>query len=321
MIEYSPKNPYRVVTWRWERAGNIIAGGPGLSRKRDDAAVHKALKFRRELKAATSGIEHYLLAEKYPDIYWAYRFYANRQTDVLKISPYLIEARLLADQPYDEIADSVGTDAEVVKAYAETFFDIRSRLTSPDYIVREVFGQAVERGLKLRDYDLLWKMVAYRCGPHVLDYFVQPLVGNRPDSADGVQATVREITRVALDRNAALASVTIRPSDNMTAIQIIAEYREMLALEQSAGAAGAIKDTLMQNIDGMLAAVPFSVGSTTPDASAVGLDAYDSLDAELRGDEVIRLGAGRVIDQDEIRTLKFPVKVPAALPAPAPAGE
>ena len=291
-VDHHPDNPARPVAWRWERAGEAAAGVVGLSR-RDDAWVAAAAAFRRDLGRARGPQAAYALAERHGVVYWAHRLHDRRHEEDGRIAPNLLEARVLARQGRGDIARMMGTREGVVEAYEALFFDVASRLDAPDYMLAVVFGPALVRGLRSRDFDLLWKLAGYRCGPHVLERLVNPMPERPAATADGAQGAIASAIVDAAQRNALIAHLTTRPTNDMTAVALMIEYRELMRLEREAGAGDGEQKSLTRNVQAMLLAVPFAAGDGGEAASvAAGLGQLDLMAGELRGDQVVRFGLG-----------------------------
>ncbi len=71
----------------------------------------------------------------YPEMCWALRLYEQRDYEKLR---WTIEARILARQTNDEIAQSCGCMPEMIEYYEALFFNVRARLDSPDFIMTKV---------------------------------------------------------------------------------------------------------------------------------------------------------------------------------------
>lgn len=83
------------------------------------------------------------------------------------------EARVLADQPAEEIADRLQVSREAVAAYEMCFFDVRTRSTLTWWIRDVVLKLKPFFVLKRTDVPLLWRVFGYRFGVHAVDWLTQ----------------------------------------------------------------------------------------------------------------------------------------------------
>jgi hypothetical protein len=292
-LDAHPDNPFRTPQWRWERAGTVLEGGPALSRKRDDAATGRAVRFRRHLQGASSPADFALLCEADAGLYWAHRLWSRRDDDLGRMAAHAIEARTLALQEPAAIARRLRIPAEAVVAYEEIFFDCRQAAADrcDDWILFNVLGQAVYRGLRAREYDLLWKLYGYHYGEHVLDALIRMAIEPaRPDDPAGVQAAFADDTKGVLRIRATVAARTLTIND-FTALPLLEHYRGWVEMERQGELSGGAQAGIMNNIHVMMTSLPFSVGKKD-DSRVPGLPAYDEAAAELRGDELLVLAAG-----------------------------
>jgi hypothetical protein len=138
LLDLSPDCPWRPAGWRWELAMLRVRGERRL-RRLDDVWARRAARFLRH--AARRGRAH---AESLdPAVTAALRLRGEPDgRDRLAI-----ECHVLTGLDVSEIAARVGLPVEVVAAYAELFFDVRSYLTAPDRVVLT----AIDPGASLHD--------------------------------------------------------------------------------------------------------------------------------------------------------------------------
>jgi hypothetical protein len=133
-------NPCRPPDWRWHRAGQLLE--PRARRRRqDDEWVVLARAFRAALAKAHGDIRHPRLARDHPEVLGAYLL-----RDALPRRLWEVQARLLADQDFDEIGDRFGVGDEVIEAYEQLYYSVRHRLESPDWIAAMAIGPRLYEG-------------------------------------------------------------------------------------------------------------------------------------------------------------------------------
>lgn len=323
--ESSPRNPYRPVHWRWNRAVAATTTGPGLSRRRDDKWVQRAARVHLALQQYTASTDVDVISEADFDVYWAYELFRHRGEDeeIRRLTPHGIEARILARQSYKEIGEQMGLWPGVIEAYEKLFFDVTPKINAKDYIYFTVLGPSIYKGLRTRQYDLLWKLIGYMSGPVALEIVLRMTVNpSCPVDAEAGEAWVTDSVSSDLKLKALLAAKTVAVND-FTATHILTEWNKMVEIER-AGGKGNTSEAIAKNVGAMISNFGFHLAGqvTVPPATAdrprdrAALEPYDALGVELRGDEAMALSLGLPgPDVAELVTLKFPDPVAKNLPA------
>ncbi len=83
------------------------------------------------------------------------------------VTRWELEARLLANQTVAAVANAMSLPELVVEAYEAVFFDVRERLSKPDYIVGTVLQEHAE--LHPTNVSAVWSRYAYWQGLDVLE--------------------------------------------------------------------------------------------------------------------------------------------------------
>jgi hypothetical protein len=307
MLNSVRDNPRRAPHWRWLRAMQIDGGGPRASRAADGEEgftwVRRAVRLKRHFEQA--GNRHdalYALMHRDRELFWAHSMWADERAP----TRWGIEARVLAGETDAEIADKVGTDAGIINAYVNVFFDVREKMRHVDYIVNVVMADAVTRGLQERHYDLLWKMLGYHGGTHVLNAVINKFTRtDRPDNPDNVAGFFQDFAINTMKYKAAVAAVTVQANTH-TQLPLIDSFVKYVEIEKNTESAGKAHSTIVDNIGAMLAALPFKVG-TKLDSEAVKMLPFDNGAAELNNAEMMVVAAGGTLDnQPDIENLRFP---------------
>lgn len=307
MFEEIVTSPSRAPHWRWLRAVQIDAGGRRASRKLDGEEgflwIRRAVRLKRHYDKAGGRAEAlYALLERDPDLFWAHNIWLQDKAP----TRWAIEARVLAGQSDEEIAHRAATSPDIVSAYVNTFFDVRGVLDRDDYVLNVILADAVARGVQERQYDLLWKLLAYRGGSHVLDATINRFTKTeKPDNANAVSGFFQEFAVNTMKYKAAIAALTVQanPHNQMPLIDSFVKYVE---IEKNSENASKAQTTIVQNIGEMLTALPFRVG-TKVDSEAVKMVPFDNNAAELKSDEMMTVtSGGKLSNQAEIEELRFP---------------
>lgn len=300
-------NPRRATNWRWLRAVQIDGGGPKASRAVDGSEgftwIRRASKLKRRFDAAGNRPDLlYRLVQGDRAMFWAHSIWLDDKAP----TRWAIEARILAGESDLEIAERMGTDAEIIEAYEAVFFQVREMLRRRDYIVNVVMADAVTRGLSERQYDLLWKMFAYHGGSHVLDSVISkfsPIA--KPDRPEDVGQFFQEFAVNTVKHKAALATLTV-PINTHTQLALIESFVKYVEIEKNSENSTKAHTTIVENIGAMLGALPFHIG-TKLDSEAEKMLPYDAGAAELRNEELMIVSAGGTLsNQQSIQDLRFP---------------
>lgn len=312
MLNALRDNPRRAPHWRWLRAVQIDGGGFRASRAIDGPDgftwIRKAVRLKRHFERANSRPEAmYAMLQRDRDLFWAHSIWSDEKAP----TRWGIEARILAGESDDEIAEKLGTNPEIVGAYANTFFDVREKLRHPDYIINVVLSDAVTRGLQERHYDLLWKLLGYKGGPHVLNAVIQKFADiARPDGTDGVSGFFQDMAVSCMKYKAAIASLSINVNTH-TQLPLIDSFVKYVEIEKNSDNASKSHATIVENIGAMLSSLPFKVG-TKLDSVAIKMLPFDDGPAELRNDEMMVIAAGGSLQNTaSIQELHFPEKTDA----------
>lgn len=220
-----------------------------------------------------------------PGLFYAEQIHDREDLDVR----WEIEARYLAKEPFEEIAKKAGMDVEIIQWYEKAFFSVVEKIDNKTYITHVAMGRSIHRGLFERDYDLLWKMLGYACGPHMVDSLVTRLTNpQRVLSPDQVDATKHTLVQSATVDKALTAMLTLPVSYNQAVVMEC--YHKQLEIAKNAGGGGDVHNLIVNNVHAALTSLPFS--TERPAVDGQQLKYYDDQSAELRADEMLAVGLG-----------------------------
>lgn len=309
MLQYHPSNPFRPVNWRWEHArllreNNYRATSHAF---KQDSYTNKAYMFQVDLAKCTDDLARWELMTRKPGLYAAYMLYKRGVEEDRHPLRYALEARLLSAQDQESIAKALGITLETVALYEKIFFNVLDKLENTDYVLNCVIGPSIYAGLNDRDYDLLWKLFGYLYGPLVLETFITTTTRKfRPDTMEAVDAVLSEDTRSSLQRKVAIVArtYTVNPFSQSELLNI---YARFLEFEKQTGSDKS-QDVILQNIQVMMKALPFTTGSQELDnVKIVPTLIGDNKSIELRTDEILNA----VVTESQVTTedltgYKFP---------------
>ena len=163
-----PGNPFRPVDWRWRRATDLVANKRSHSPQHDDAGVRDAMHFVQALSHCRDDTERQNLVQRLPEASQAHTLYSGPPS----FAKWELEARLLTDEPFVQVAAKCGLTSEVVELYEARYFCVRDALHAECYILSQVIGPKALSGLKEDDVDVIMKMKGYSSGSHALDALI-----------------------------------------------------------------------------------------------------------------------------------------------------
>jgi hypothetical protein len=270
--DFAASNPMRVPSWRWLRSGQAADTGPPLSRTRDDAWVSRACRYRREERRCNDEIDRDLLAERFPELYWAHHFFSTTAKDSVAHRSEL-EARILSGQEFEAIAEKIGTSTGVVAAYAQLFFDVTARLKHTGYIFHHVIGSKIQTGVSEDDYSTLWKLFGFLGGPLVVDALVSTAMSpDRPVTAMAVPDFFDSRVSDSLRRKAAIAAHSLTVKDEGK-VQALGLFLRLIDQEHANADDPTARNAVLVNINAMLELMPLETGA--PEHAPVTV--FDSL--------------------------------------------
>lgn len=249
------------------------------------------------------------LAFEDPALFWAAWLYETEHP-----ARWIIEARIMARQTPREIAFYSGCGVEIVEAFEAVFFDVRELLDRQDYVNTVIFGDSVHRGVTEREYDILWKMLAYASGPHALAALVNKLVVNNwITRADGVPNALQETAVNIMKKKAMISALTV-PITSATQLHLLEAFVKYVEVERTTADDGKSQNIIMANLAGMMASLPFNVAKMNAKMDD-DIGDYDRSAIELDSNELMMVAAGVPLNNRKLLLeMKFPD--PPAIAAP-----
>jgi len=317
---YEQYNKYRSPQWHYDRILQLMES---RGRKRnpdpryDDKFVVEGLKFMRKWDRLSTDEspeaedkKRRTLFPHNPGLFYAYETYLQPDGDNIRS---VLEARILAQQQDEEIADRIHTIPDDVQWYEALFFNVRDRIDNSDYIDTQIIGNISRIGLQNVTFDLLIKFFGYYGGPVVLEEVKSAFdrAIKRPEPGQSSARFFAKVTQSSLIRQAAEA---INPMDvnryNITGLLDTATHL-MLELEK-AESGEAVATNLEESIAAVLTAIPWTVGrKTQAHLEQSPLKDYIGHAVEPRAAELFKIAKGEEVPHlDEI--LDNPMPTPKA---------
>ncbi len=312
MIELLYCNPWRPVDAWWQRAVGIMereepAASPNRDGGRGCGWIKRAQRFQAALREADSPYEQMQLIIDFPGVYYAHQLFTD-ESAAGRTTRWAIEARILARQTDDEIAQAGACRPDVIEAYEALFFNVRDRLDYRDVILNHVLGCLQVRSWETLEVGWLWKLFAYLGGPHVLESLMSRLPGTAwVHEAGGIAAFFQDTAIGSMKLKAALAAAGVRV-DGRTQLALLEAFTKYIEIERTTGSAGQASDQIQENLQAMLEEMPFKAIGVQSEKQ---VPAFDRGAAELRADELMQVAAGLPVPGlDGVRDLRFPELAP-----------
>ena len=310
IVHCRQESPLRPPDWRFQRIAFYEKESRDTERSRIDRItaggniLHKKLKSclseRNEVKKQHAIDKFY---DMYPDFGYAYSLYTEDNNITTR---WEIEARILAGENFESIADKSNFSPSCLEVYEKLFFNVLDRLNKRTWVTNSVVGRALQVGLTERDFNILWKIYGYMAGPHMLDLLISKIgmerkIAKTPEQAQAMLSD--SIPNMAMIKSA--FAMNVGSINNFTAVQIIQveqAYRQMLREANSE----ASKTTFLQAISNIMTGLPWSVGIGNIENPVLSsLSTVDRLAAEPRANEMIEVACGNDVT-NELEQLRLP---------------
>jgi hypothetical protein len=124
---------FREPDWRWRRALALAQSGRPATRQQDDDQTLRAARYLGAAERPQAARRERGLARSFGDLREALRLHEQGGPRALEA-----QARLLAGQPPDEVADRTALSGEAVRCYEALFFNVADRLHARDWVTLRV---------------------------------------------------------------------------------------------------------------------------------------------------------------------------------------
>lgn len=299
IADFQRFNPRRSLTWRYDRAQELVREG-----KRpvagEDAELVRCRRFLANWHEMDAD-ERITLFPENPGLWYAHDIF-NADDYSLKVA---IETRLLAGQDDATIAKEVNTIPEAIAAYEAIFYNVRDRLTSRDWVQRTAIYPAMVRGNDDAGFEFSAKLFGYFGGPIVADEFLHLCdASDRPsDIRDVSRYWERQLTKTLKRRSLQVSQFF--EINRFNVIQLFSVVNEVRQLEHQIEQGDSNKTELESTAVALMSEIKFVAGLSVQ--TSAGATEFDSTAVELRADEAQQLLGGNVPDElRELAELKLP---------------
>lgn len=300
MLQFAYSNPWRAPHWRWGRALGIVEGRqPGTTPKRDGSVgckwIKRAVKYLEAYRTCQDDFSRMTLAIDVPDLFWAHWAFEQAEHP----AKLIIEARVMARDVTKNIAFYSNCAEATVEAYEALFFNVRADLDRKDYVNSVIFGHNTQQFVRERNYGMIWKLLGYAGGPHVLDAAMSKLTSpswvNNPEN---VASFFQETALSTIKKKAALAAMTVDVNGG-TQLDLLATFVKFVEIERTTESAGKVQDQVVADLNAMLSSLPWKRAGVAGPPSGPAYD-YDVSAVELTVDQLLLIGTGEELQEREL---------------------
>lgn len=307
LIKY---DPHLRPEWRYLRVLDLVDRYPQAARcsVRDDLYVRGlrqyVLRWRRRDEDGKKALYH-----EDPALAYAYQIYERAGTD--PNTQFQLEARILAQQPFEEIAEACHVLPQTVDWYEACYFNVLPRIRCHDWVLRQVLVPPVGRGdvgrmAKQRRtggafepivapwIDWTCKFFAYFGGPIVLEYVLSGgLRGKQINTQEAAADFVNFVHQRTIQRRSAQASLLFEVNQ-LNVLQLFEMHTRIIEAARAAEQDGNNLAEIEININSMLTQFTWPVGIEGKRLYAdTPVGRYDEGAAELTDEELLAVAAGQ----------------------------
>jgi hypothetical protein len=299
MLQFARSNPWRAPHWRWGRALGIVEGRqPGTTARRDGKDgykwINRTVAYLEAYITCQDDFSRMSLAMDEPDLFWAHWAYMEQEHPAKAI----IEARVMARDTPTNIGFYSNCAVEIVHAYEALFFDVRENLNRKDYVNSVIFGHKTQEIVRERNYSMIWKLLGYAGGPHVLDAAMSKLTTpNWVNNPEHVPSFFQEAALSTIKKKAALAAMTVDVNTN-TQLDLLATFVKFVEIERTTESAGKVQDQVISDLNTILTSLPWKRAGVAGPPAGPAYD-YDVSAVELTVDQLLLIGTGEELKERE----------------------
>jgi hypothetical protein len=303
-------DPFLTPNWRYQRVIKMISQTPMPKRttRRDDRYIKEARSFL--LRWRKGNDERERLREEQPELFHAWSLFDRIPQD--PEFSLTLEARLLADQPVDEIAQAIKILPETVDWYERLFFNVKPFLDNHDWILKHVLLPATDRMAALDadagdnmfktpviirpHLDMTLKFFSYYGGPLICEYMMAGFKrGLKCHTQDEIGKWLNEGFMLQIQRRSAEAAPRFEVN-RYNVMELFITHMQIIQVQHSLEGQEERHSTVEKHIHGMLKEIPWTVGRDARELFAgTVIGETDEMAAELNAEELMLIGAGQYV--------------------------
>jgi hypothetical protein len=174
--------------WRWMEAfAYLVNPERSLNRVIGDTLLFEAVQFARLQRSIPDGS---FFKQNYPELFEAFCLSNSHNDCALK---WLVEAAVMAGVPEKEIAKQAALKKgeRAIYWYKKLFFDVDHYLDKDWLVLANIVSTALTRISAHREFDLTWKLIAYKFGYDMFYKFISPREQTPKEVIDWLKEEVR----------------------------------------------------------------------------------------------------------------------------------
>jgi hypothetical protein len=291
-------NPLRPVDWRLRKAVEIICENDWTPPRGD--YLLRIVQFLRARRRVRDSSQMFVLSRRMQDAFEAFAIYEAGSGDLRSV----IEARMLARQSADQIAQMAGVQSPTITFYGAAFFDVQGRLDARDFILQGVILPEMRVGTQRATRHAMWKLVGYLAGPDALEKALYGAVSGQATSLENLSEGLAESARTLAQQRVADLVASPYPSD----LQLAAHLQRLAKKPEGKGNSDPQTD-YEKAIQAMLDTLPWRLkaGDVDDDRLPAEVRELEEMGVTLRAHELVLLGLGGSLPNVEaLKTARFP---------------
>lgn len=303
---YLKFNSRRPLSWRFDRITSLLEARPKAlpsDPRVDDKYICLGRRFLGKLLGTNDREEQADLFPKNPGLFLAYELYQDADQERAQF----VQACILSGMSDEDAAERCGEMPATIDWYEAMFYNVRDRLNSRFWVTKNCLGPAAERFLDDHGRQFTTKMFGYFVGPKMLDMMISGFdPTKRWREMEDLSSVLDVHAADTIRRRSASSAMTVE-INRFNVMELLGAHLKLMELAQSAKSNDEARTIIETNIDVMLKNLTWNAGEGP---SAIGSrtgERYEGMGAELRADEMMRLGVGRDVDlPEDVIKLRIP---------------
>ena len=333
LIKFDPRRSPR---WRYERIRQLLDARPHPRqpvRGQDDEHVREGRRFilaweelGRQIRSRDPMVLRDARKQLYPmnpELYFAFDMFVAADAERNRNE---MEARILAKQTNEKIAEEMVGLPGTVDWYERLFFNVRDRLHNRGYIVNRVICPSIlDGGWQNLNLEMSTKFFGYFAGPIILD-----AVLHQYDQGTAIPSAATDISDPFFDshfgsqikRRSAEASNHFE-INKYNVMELFEIHGKLIELTKKAKEENEQLSTIEQNVQVTLQGINFCAGERRQAALASSpLKPYYGQTGELRSHEMLAIAGGdsSSVDVEQLQCKTLPIASVSTNEQPAEQG-
>lgn len=295
-------DPLRSPAWRYQRALELFEqAGRRSARSRDDELTKELVAFLSARRYVYRMVDNQtqrdlMLCQKNEAIWSALKIFDLPESERTRV---VLEARLLAGQPDDDIANSLSLRPLAVRLYHDLFFSVRDRLQSLDYIACQVIGPVFQSGVEEFNFECMLKYFGYFGGPRLIQAILYGFQSPMHPATDADMLAFLDGKIGDNLRIQTLFATTVMQPSRYDVRSLIEGYTALMALDQKIQGVDEQTDWMTSLVKTLQASLKIPRGEESLKFAAERKSSYSVGEVELRAHQQLQLANGENVPRLE----------------------